>query len=288
LARGFDVLHLEPLWAGWVGLEYAERALLHIHYLYCFDLAQKVAGSIVERARRIATRRAERELLRSYPTISTLTPRSTACVEAINPGPRVHTAPFGIDLALYPFEPGRTATGPPVVGLIESFRWEPTYSAGLRLLERLWPAIKKRAPVARLQIVGRSARAALGERAKGADITIDEDVPDIVPYFRGRDVLLYAPAPASGMNVKVIEEFALGVPVVTTAEGVEGLPADDGVHAGICEDDRGFVDRALELMRNSAQAERQRLAARQLIEACCGPGPTVRRIEEIDAQLKIG
>src|SRR5207247_586625 len=38
LAQGFDVLHLEQLWSGWLGLEHVDRALVNVHYLSAIDL----------------------------------------------------------------------------------------------------------------------------------------------------------------------------------------------------------------------------------------------------------
>jgi hypothetical protein len=131
--------------------------------------------------------------------------------------------------------------------------------------------------------VGRKARSALGALATGPDIDVFEDVPDTIPYFHGTDVVVYAPGPASGMKVKILEAFALGVPVVTTAEGVEGLPAEDGVHAGICDDDAGLIDRTVDLLRDPARAVRQCVAACALVESWCSPETTVRQMEEIHA-----
>ena len=97
------------------------------------------------------------------------------------------------------------------------------------------------------------------------DVTIEENVSDIRPYFESTGVMLYAPGRASGMKVKILESFGFGVPVVTTSEGVEGLPAVDGVHAGVCDDDAGLIDRTVELLRDRAGQNRQRAAGR-----CCG------------------
>jgi len=83
------------------------------------------------------------------------------------------------------------------------------------------------------------------------------------------------------MKIKVLEAFGYGVPVVTTSEGVEGLPAIDGVHAGVCEDDAGLIQRTVELLKNVESQNRQRSAARQLLELHCGPKPTVDAIEAI-------
>jgi glycosyltransferase involved in cell wall biosynthesis len=87
------------------------------------------------------------------------------------------------------------------------------------------------------------------------------------------------------MKVKVLEAFALGVPVVTTAEGVEGIPAEDGVHAGVCEDDEGLAARAVALLLDPARQNRQRAAARALVERHCGPGATLDAVERLHAAV---
>src|SRR5205085_10354562 len=102
-------------------------------------------------------------------------------------------------------------------------------------------------------------------------------------YFCSIDVLLYAPEHGSGMKVKVLETFALGVPVVTNEQGVEGLPAKDGTHAGICNDDRGLVDRTVALLCSRERRARQRTEARRLIESHCGPKSVVDSLEALYA-----
>ena len=74
-----------------------------------------------------------------------------------------------------------------------------------------------------------NAASVFGTGAAGVEIR--SDVPDAQPFFRELDVLVYAPAVGSGMKVKVIEAMALGTPVVTNSQGIEGLPATDGVEA---------------------------------------------------------
>jgi glycosyltransferase involved in cell wall biosynthesis len=286
LARGFDVLHLEQLWSGYLGREHAEQALLHIHFLFHIDMAERPIQSAADRVLRVATRRAESRLLRAYPNISTLSPRLTEEVRRISPRSEVRTVPLGMDLSLYPFESPGPRDGGPVVGLIGSFQWQPTRSAAERLVTRLWPEIRSRVPGARLRLVGRKARAAMAHLVLGPDVELFEDVPDAVPYFRGLDVLLYAPGPASGMKVKVLEAFALGVPVVTNADGVEGLPALDGDQLGIAEDDAGLVERTVALLADPALRDRRRLAARALVEAHCRPEPVLDRLEEVYCSIR--
>ena len=166
--------------------------------------------------------------------------------------------------------------------------WAPTRSAAIRLLTRLWPEIKRRVPQARLELVGWGARAALSAYAGTPDVSIEENLPDTRPCFERASVLLYSPARGSGMKIKILEAMAYGVPVVTTTEGVEGLPAVDGVHAGVSDDDAGLIERTVGLLADPARGDRQRAAGRALLEAHCGPTPTVDGIERIYAAMTGG
>src|SRR5262249_14651035 len=38
LRKGFDILPLEQMWSGWLGLQYADRTLLNVHHLVWIDL----------------------------------------------------------------------------------------------------------------------------------------------------------------------------------------------------------------------------------------------------------
>jgi len=62
---------------------------------------------------------------------------------------------------------------------------------------------------------------------------------------------------------------------------VEGLPAEDGVHAGVCDEDVGLIERTVALLQDVTAQNRQRAAGRALLEAHCGPKPTVDAIEAI-------
>jgi glycosyltransferase involved in cell wall biosynthesis len=277
LQRGYDVLHLEMHWSGWLGLAHADRSLLNIHYLYGIDWndGRKLSG---EEARYL---QAERRLLTHYQFIRTLTPRLSTQVARINPGAEVATVPLAIESALYEFAPPEPAGDGPVVGLIGSFNWGPTLSAGVRLLTRLWPRIRERVPNARLLLAGREARQAMKEFLAEPGVEIHENVEDIIPLLRRMNVMLYAPGRGSGMKVKVLESMALGVPVVTTSEGVEGLTAVDGVHAGVSDDDAGLIERTVALLNELERAARQALSARLLIEEECDPDAALDGIDSI-------
>ena len=288
LTKGFDILHLEQLWSAWLGEGFEHKALISLHYLLEIDMADALPATLSDwRYRKLETL-AERRLLRRYHYYRACTDRLAAYARLRNPKADVSTVPFGLDARLYPYREDRHGPSDPVVTLIGKMTWLPNCSAAERLLTRLWPSIKQQIPLAKLAIVGWGAREVLAASGfnEMPDVTVLQDVPDTRPYFEAASVLLYAPGRGSGMKVKVQEAMAYGVPVVTTSEGVEGLPALDGIHAGICDDDEGLVRRTVALLSDTAQQNRHRFAARQMIEKVCDPTATLDGIEAIYDRMR--
>jgi glycosyltransferase involved in cell wall biosynthesis len=285
LENGFDVLHLEQTWSGWLGLDHADRTLLNVLSSYAVDLADDRPGATRDRVARWLAIRAERALTRRYRHVRTCSERLAEMARAWNPTAEITTVPLGINLELYDYVPDERRTAEPVVSLIGSMNWAPSLSAAERLLDRLWPAIREQVPEATLQVVGWEARRALARFLDLPGVEIVESVPTTRPYFERAGVILYAPSQGSGMKVKVQEAMAYGVPVVTNRDGAEGLPARDGIEAGIAEDDAGLVARTVALLRDPARRDRQRAAARSMLQDHCTPGPILDAIETIHRRI---
>jgi len=284
LAKGYDVLHLEQLWSGWLGLEHAARTLVNVHHLVSIDLELERPRGVWPRVERRLLFATEERLVRAYGDFRLCSPRLEPLVRRWNPEARTTVVPVGIDPSRYDLFP-EDAAREPVVSVIGNMGWHPSRSAAERFLERLWPQIARRVPDARAQIVGWGARKALARFAGLERVTIEEDVADVRPCFERTRVLLYAPGRGSGMKIKVLEALLWGVPVVTTSEGVEGLPAADGVHAGVAEDDAGLVERTVRLLGDGDLRASQRREGRALVERHCGPEATVGALEAIYARL---
>jgi polysaccharide biosynthesis protein PslH len=99
--------------------------------------------------------------------------------------------------------------------------------------------------------------------------------------------MVYAPPVGSGMKVKVMEAFALGVPVVTTSDGVEGLTAFDRVHGGGCVGDNDLILRTVEILHNSNLANQYRYKAREMLQVTCNPDITLSKLEKIYSDFVI-
>jgi polysaccharide biosynthesis protein PslH len=282
---GYDVLHLEHLWSGWLAWDRVERTLVNVHYLFRADFADSTAGGAYDRLRRMATYAAESRILNHFPHVATLTERLARDIREIAPKRSPHILPLGIDASLYPFS-AVDPDGPPTIGIVGNYAWTPTYRAAVRLKSELWPRIKAAVPSAKLLIVGRSAVAQLGP-SEDPDVEIIENVPDIIPYFKRLHVLLNPPPHGSGTKVKIQESMALGVPVVTNTDGGEGIPGKDGEHWGFADDDAGLVERAVALLNDPELRRSRRIAARALIETEFGSQRTLGAVFDAYAAMTV-
>jgi glycosyltransferase involved in cell wall biosynthesis len=287
MRRPFDVFYATYNWGGWLGARHRDRTVTTILHLYRRDvpsLRDLGFRALLTHLNRV---RAERRLLRAFPNFIALTDRLQRDIRRAAPRARTEIIPLCLDLNSYRFEAPPTSDAP-TLGLIGSFGWGPTFTAAKRLLTRLWPAIQRRAPEARLLLVGRSARRALGPLlGTSPGIEVHENVAETEPFFRRLNVMLYATDAGSGMKVKVMEAFAFGTPVITNADGVEGLPAMDGVHVGLAEDDETLVEKTLLLLRDGARARLQSENARELLERCCSPRIVLDAHEELFRRIAL-
>jgi len=286
LLHDFDIIHVEQTWGGWVSWKQPKKTLLNVHYLQSIDLGQVTPKSFKEKIlfqRYFAT---EKKILSHYPFVRTCTPRLEKRIQKWGKKSFVETVPFGIDSSLYPYiSDQERSTENMTVSLIGNMGWYPSVSAAERLITGVWPFIKKELPKARCQIVGWKAREALKDYLHLQDIEILENVPDIQPYFNNAGVLVYPPQRGSGMKIKVQEAFCYGIPVVTTAEGVEGLPVKNGTHCYVAEDDQELAQYAVKVLQDHDKAQSLRKSARHLVETHCSPKDTVNQILKLYAQI---
>ncbi len=281
LTKGYDVLHLEQMSTGWLGLG-VPRTLLNVHFFDVIDWAEKRNMNFSEHKELWQARRATRRLLCNIGNVRLLTPRLKEMAETINPHGKYFVVPFALDPVLYPMQPPAVE---PVIGMIGSMHWEPSRSAAERLITRIWPLLKRRHPRAKLFIAGWNAARYLDKYSSTPDLTLAENLAHPSEFFSRAAVMVYAPSCGSGMKVKVMESMAYGVPVVTTWEGVEGIDYQNGRECWVAETDEQLAAKVLQLLEDAEQRQQMRAAARALIERRYSPRPVVDKMINVYQQL---
>lgn len=250
LASRYDVLLVDEIDALWCGIGAPVPAGLHLYYLVRRDRPLDVRwtaalrrGAEFELGERLALSRYRHLVVSSDGVAAELRRRAGVRAE-------VHEVRLGLDPAFYA---GDAAVAEPVAGLIGTATWPPT-SGAVRALLRSWPSVRARAPEARLRLAGRGM-VGLAVSAPALGIDVQDEVASASEFVSGLGVLAYPLPRGSGVKVKVLEAMASGVPVVTTAEGAEGVVPNDGVVVTAGGDD--FVRATSELLGDvSARRER--------------------------------
>jgi glycosyltransferase involved in cell wall biosynthesis len=281
LAQGYDVLHLEQMATGWLGID-VPRALLNVHYFDVIDWSERESMSLQERKALWQAQRSTKRLLHGIGNVRLLTPRLKEMAESINSGGHYWVVPLALDPSLYEMPP---CVQEPVVGMIGSMHWVPSRSAAERLITRIWPLVKKQAASAKLYIAGWNAAKYLEKYLSHPDLILSNNLAHPSEFFSKAAVMVYAPSRGSGMKVKVMESMAYGVPVVTTWEGVEGIDCQNGRECWVSETDEELAGKVCRLLESPIERKQMRDAARILIEESYSPRPVVDKMIEVYHQL---
>jgi glycosyltransferase involved in cell wall biosynthesis len=251
LAGGVDVVHLEQVETA---RAYASPATVaHLHYRAALD---RPFGPPWRRQFRqvLEFTRAERSAARTHRWLVANSPRVASSLRRLAPGADVTVVPLTLDASAYVPAPP-PPTDPPAAGLIGSGAWPPTAAAFERLARRVWPIVAAAVPEARLALAGRG--------------TPYGEVDDATRFLQRLHVLVNPVERGSGMKVKTLEALALGVPVVTTPEGAEGVPPSDGVL--VATGDAALAAHTIRLLTDAAERAERAAAARRTFDEHLSP-----------------
>lgn len=166
------------------------------------------------------------------------------------PGADIRSVPNGIDLDQFRRPDPYPASSESRVVFCGVMNYQPNEEAALSLIESIWPKVQLERPDARLTIVGAHATARL-RRAASSDPTIDVTgaVPDVRPYLWRASLSIAPLTTARGVQNKVLEALAAGLPVVITPTVAEGLPAAAMPGCVVAGDSHQAAEAVLTLLR---------------------------------------
>lgn len=215
--------------------------VLDLHNAYSL-LARRSADSqssvVVRRYLRGESRRlekVERAACSRARVILTVSAEERAYFQSLG-GSDVRLVPNGVDCAAYEaLSIGRLQPASPVVLYVGGLSWAPNAEAAITLITEIMPEVRKRIPAARVCVVGRGASQDLLRQRQHDWVEVAGGVPDVRPYLEKASVVAVPLAAGGGTRLKILEAFAAGVPVVSTAVGSEGIEARDGIELVIAE-----------------------------------------------------
>ncbi len=269
-----------PLWQA----SRRARSLLHLHNLEHRLFARPTPGHrpwkerLTRAVETVAIRRTERDGVRRATMTLTVSDEDRRIALQLAPEARVEVVPNSIDLARLPLQPGRQAA-PPRQLFVGTFDYPPNQEAVTELVTQHLPVLRQRWPGLRLRLVGRDPNGWLGRLVELAYIEAVGPVADLLPHYAASDAVYLPIRSGGGTRIKILEAFALGLPVLSTAVGIEGLAANDGEHFRAFETPEQGAAALAEVL--AGQGALLRTAARELVVAHYSHDAAMRRMREL-------
>lgn len=159
----------------------------------------------------------------------------------------------------------------------DAFRW---------FTQEVWPLLQVYQPDLRVVFVGRDPTADMYHYAtRDPRIEIRPNVEDVRPYLARAKVFINPVRTGSGLRGKLLEAMAMGLPIVTTSIGSEGVPLYQAQN-GFLADTPDIMARTLDLLlRDEALREMVGQNARILAETRFSWDYSTTLLEEVLADV---
>ena len=141
------------------------------------------------------------------------------------------------------------------------------FDAALYMASDILPLVRSVRPNVRLRLVGRITPSCAAKLAALNGVDVTGEVPNIALAARGGAVGVCPVRLGAGVQNKVLEYMALGLPVVSTSVGLEGFTASHGNEIVVADDSSAFAAQVLRLISDRPAASVMAKAARRYVES---------------------
>jgi sugar transferase (PEP-CTERM/EpsH1 system associated) len=167
----------------------------------------------------------------------------------------------GVDLQY--FSATNEAYDPDTVCFVGRMDYLPNVDCVEWFCAEVWPRILAVRPQARFLIVGAEPPARVRALSESAGVTVTGTVDDVRPYVR-RSAAMVAPLRiARGIQNKILESLAMGVPVVTSSIAARGIDPRVAARLSVADSPEGVGQAMLALMTDATLRRRMSVQGRR-------------------------
>jgi len=255
-------------------LEYVPRFVARLVYFH--DLRTDVERKRIEfcgnasRAGALSRRYfwQEKRILRTVDSAAFVSERDLSIAQRIEGvTAALNLAPIPIDQEYFRLRKETTAQQNPMILFTGHLSHPPNVDAIDYFVGEIWPLVRSKVPGARFVVAGAFPDPVVERAAQSTEgVSLYPNVPDIRPYFERAAVYVVPMRYGGGVRQKILEAWAMGVPVVSTTMAIEGINAKDGVQLWIRDDPREFAATVSSILTGTEDITPRISYARRYIE----------------------
>ena len=192
----------------------------------------------------------EREMLELFSTVFVTSDQDRSLLSSVAPRARFAVANNGVDTSFFQ---SRRAAGGGRSNLVVStcsFTTDTNIDSVVWFLKEVWPLVLRQQPDARYEIIGYDPPVSVREAASRASgVTVVGGVEDVRPSLDCAAASLITMRAGSGTKIRALTSLSMGLPIVATPLGAEGLKASEREGVFVASSPEGLASATVKLLR---------------------------------------
>jgi len=302
---GFDVVHVEHLRGAKYGLDLldlntqvkgadrGQRVPVVWDSVDCISLLFELAATRsnkrfsrwVSRFDLPRTRRYEGWLVSQFERVlvTSRNDREAFCKLAAGdtPADKLQVLPNGVDLDYFSPAPAGLAKEPATLVISGKMSYHANVTMVLNFVGNIFPIIQSRRPDVKLVLVGKDPTPEIRALTHNPAIRVTGTVADLRPYLQQAAIAVSPIVYGVGIQNKVLEAMACGVPVVSSPQAVSALAVVPDRDLKVADGAEAFSDAICDLLENREMRENIGKAGRSYVEAQHSWAKITAQLEEI-------
>lgn len=154
----------------------------------------------------------------------------------------------------------------PVILFIGTMSYYPNIDGVSYFVEHILPQVWQSQPQVSFWIAGADPPPMISNLAEDPRITVIANPEEMSDVAKACQITVVPLRMGGGTRIKILHSMAMGLPVVSTALGSEGLEVEDGVHLLVRDQPQAFAEAILELLSDLDLQQKLRQNGRTLVE----------------------
>jgi polysaccharide biosynthesis protein PslH len=249
--------------------QYADRSSTPLNWIYAIE-AQRLLGY-------------ERHIAKNFSHALVHTEIERHDFERLIPGIPVTVVSNGVDLDY--FRPAGGAKKPASMVFTGVMDYRPNIDAAVWFCDEILPTIQREIPAANFTICGSQPASAVRRLAKRRGVTVTGWVADARPYLDRAEIFVAPLRMGRGVQNKLLEGLAMGLPCVASTAARIGTAVADGEGMLATDEPTEFARLVVDLLQDSTRRAEMSRRARAAAEANYRWDQQLARLDQVIATV---